>query len=153
MAHDQHHHPGRRSSDKHPIRSFVDSRAFWSGLAFVVVAGLFIFTVVTYSQEQSDRASRHASAQAEYQQCLGSIPLLVKVNKFVVGVRTVGQVLLANSIRMHVATKPTDGTAHLYLIQEQNIRRLRRAIAPQKDLTFPVPTLATCRALLAHPRG
>lgn len=149
---------GRRSTDhrdrdstRELIIAALSSWRFWMVLWGFILVFAISLSLVTYSRESSDRAARNARAQASYTQCLAGIPFTKKINRFIEGVRTVGDVLLGNSVRMHDVSQP--GTP-LYRAQAKNIRKLTKALNDQRAVTsFPVPTAAECRANLARGVG
>jgi hypothetical protein len=128
----------------HRVRDVLNSWRFWVVIAYGILFVVLVLGGVTYGRESSDRAARRAAANASYQQCLASIPIFRKINRFIDGTRNVGAVLLLNSEQMHQITTP--GTL-VYKSQARNIRRLRRALRDQRAvLQFPVPTPAECLA-------
>jgi acyl-CoA synthetase (AMP-forming)/AMP-acid ligase II len=158
----RHDQPQRRLSDRRAekkqnrtdlILGLLTSFQFWLILWGCALVGVLVFTLVTYQRESSDRAARRATAQATAQasatQCLQSRPFLKQVNHFADGVREVGQVLLANNVRMHAITPP--GT-RVYATQTVNIAKLRKALESQKAFRIPIRTPAECRALARSPQ-
>lgn len=137
------------------LRRYLDDWRFWMGIAYF---GLVLVTValwINYDRVSADtartikvEAARHAdivaNADAQYTQCVESIPTLRHVNDFIVGVAGLEQALLKNNIAAHQATPPT---TPLYAAQILNIARLRVAIRSAKQVAFTVPTKATCVAL------
>lgn len=137
------------------FRVLLDSWQFWVGVAYVGLACVVVALWVNYSrvsreQVQTERvsAARHAdivaNAEAQYQQCVKSIPALIRINRFLHGVQDEHRILLVNSLASHQAT-PKD-TA-LWKAQLVNIRRLRRASEEVQGVHFPVPTRKSCVAL------
>lgn len=143
MADPQH---TRRSSDQGWRNSaFVALKSwrFWMVVWGFALVGAITFTLVTYSRESGDRAAHTAEIRSQQAQCISSRPFLHKINLWVGGVREVGDVLLANSERMHKITPPG---SKLYHAQDVNIAKLRQALRPQKHFEIPVPSVAECIA-------
>lgn len=142
-------------ASKEGIRRILDTWQFWIGVAYfglvcVVVALWIGFSRVSTDQARTERiqAARHAdivaNADAQYQQCVKSIPTLRRVDGFLEGVREVHHILLVNSEASHQATPP--GSA-LYQTQKRNIERLRDAFKKVNGVKFPIPTHSSCVAL------
>ena len=93
------------------------------------------------------RAEVAANANAQYQQCVQSIPQLTKINRFIRGVQHEHSTLLKNSLASHAAT-PTDSA--LWQAQVKNIARLREANNEVKNVRFKIQTQASCIELRRH---
>lgn len=125
------------------VRVYLTRPAVWVVVGYIGLFVVFILGGVVYTREANDRAARSARIQVRYEQCLASVPFTQKINRFILGVKTVGGVLLLNSVQMHAVTPP--GSA-AYRQQEVNLKRLRHALNDQRAITaFPVPTPASCR--------
>lgn len=133
----------------------LDNWRFWMGVAYFGLVLVIVALWVDWARTNADVArtsrvvaERHAdivaNADAQYQQCLSSIPTFRHVNRFVSGVELVEQALLTNAKAAHVATPP--GSA-LYVAQAKNIVRLREAIEAARQVAFHVPVAGECRAL------
>lgn len=96
--------------------------------------------------EATHRADIIATADAQYEQCVKSIPFLVHTTRFVASVRQVERVLVVNSKANHAATPPG---SDLYRVQGDNIKRLERALRDASGLNLHVPTPAECRRIRA----
>lgn len=110
-----------------------------------LVGGVVVLVVASVALARANRVetARQATADANYAQCLRSIPFVQQVNEFIKGVETVADVLLINSEAMHAITEK--GTP-VYRQQTINIRRLRAAIVAGSGVRFPVPTEDVCSA-------
>jgi hypothetical protein len=139
---------------KEGARRLLDSWQFWVGIAYFGLACVVVALWVNYNRVSRDQvrtaevvAARHAdlvaSAEAQYTQCVKSIPTLRNINAFINGVEEVHQILLVNSIAAHKATPP--GSA-LYQQQIMNIARLRDAFATAKNVHFTIASKAKCLA-------
>ncbi len=137
------------------VRDHLDDWKFWMGVAYFGLVCVTVALWVGYGRLAADQirtanvvAERHAdiiaNADAQYQQCVQSIPTLTRVNTFVRGVQDLHKILLENSIASHAATPP--GSA-LYAQQIINIKRLERTVREVQKVGFPVPTHAQCGAL------
>lgn len=137
------------------VKGLLDSWQFWVGVAYIGLACVVVALWVNYSrvsneQVQTERvaAARHAdiiaNAEAQYQQCVKSIPALTRINRFLHGVQDEHQTLLLNSLASHAATPKDTAIWHAQLA---NIRRLRRASREVQGVKFPIPTTKSCVAL------
>lgn len=137
------------------LRPTMDTFNFWVGIAYfglvaVVVALYFLNqnTAANIRRTAADEATHAAeirsSAESRYSECLNSIPVLVKINRFIEGERIVDGALVENS-EANLAATPS-GSA-LYATRVANLRRLRAAKAAAFEVKFPVPTRAACAAL------
>lgn len=135
----------RRSTDRYHEKGFVrrvlTSFRFWVVLWGCALVGVVCFVLIIYARQSSDRAARHATAKAQYAQCIMSIPFLKKFNRFVHGVATVHRILVKNARRTHAATPPGSPA---YRAQTENIRRLRGAREDVTGFVAPVPTKESC---------
>lgn len=140
------------------FRPTLDTFNFWVGIAYfglaaVVVALYFVNqdTARNISRTTADEA-RHAAeissnATSRYQECLGSIPELRSINRFIDGAATVDKALVENSQANLTATPKT---SPLYAVRIANLRRLENAEAAAYQVRFPIPTRADCAALRAR---
>jgi hypothetical protein len=144
-------HPPTREG----TRRLLDNWQFWVGIAYIGLACIIVALWVNYSRVSRDQthtaevvAARHAdivaSAEAQYAQCVKSIPTLTNINHFIHGVEEVHRILLVNSIAAHRATPPG---SPLYRQQILNIRRLHDAFKSAKKVQFAVATQAKCLAI------
>lgn len=119
----------------------------WRTVASVVfVAGAVavpIWLYVLTAKVNRVEAVRQGAIQADYNACVGSIPLLRKIDKFIVGTEAVADVLIRNSADMH---RITPKTSPVYRQQAINLRRLRARVADGKGVRLPVPTVRSCAA-------
>lgn len=133
----------------------MDDWKFWMGLAYFGLALVVIALWINYDRVSADQArttrivaARHAdviaNADAQYQQCVKSIPTLTHVNHFLRGVQEVERVLIINSHANHMATPPG---SDLYRTQAKNLLRLEDAIRSTHGVDFTVPTKPKCLAL------
>ena len=129
-------------------RRYLDDWKFWMTVAYFAIVGILIFLLVVSGKEARTEAAHHAdiiaAADAQYEQCIKSIPTLTRINEFIKGVQDEHATLLTNSLANHAATPPG---SDLYRTQIANIARLRRANDEVKHVKFPVPTPAECKAL------
>lgn len=135
------------------LRRHLDDWPFWVGVAYfglvsVVVALYFLNSRTAQAQADSARneavriAEQRAAAESAYSRCADSIKPTRKVSTHVMGVNEAFQVLLANSIRNHQATPPSNPQ---YEAQQVNIRNLRKAIRKVAAVkSFPAPTVKEC---------
>lgn len=131
------------------LRPSLDSWHFWVAVAYF---GLVVMTVVVwanYSRVSKEErrtaivaAERGADIAAQYQQCIKSIPLLRKFNRFVAGVQLEHATLLRNAVATHRATPPG---SDVYRAQVGNIIRLREANDAVTGLALPVVTVHQCQ--------
>ena len=136
------------------VAALLDNWRFWNGIAFVGLALVIVALWVNFDRVSHDQArtalvvsERHAdviaNADAQYEQCIKSIPALGRVNLFIRAVGSIDEVLLTNSKATHSVT-PMGAT---FKAQVKNIRRLRNAIVDVRGVSFPVPTAKACREL------
>lgn len=123
----------------------------WKPWVVVLAAGLIavnVWTLTIYRGQARDEATHAAeivaSADGQYTSCVGSIPVLKKINGFIIGARVVDEALVRNS-RANLAATPIDSP--LYTVRAGNLNRLRAASAAAAQVRFPVPTRSTCNAL------
>ncbi len=109
--------------------------AFFAG----AVAIAYWLIVVTGRVNQQD-ASRKSAAQANYAQCLASIPLLKKINDEFAAAEIVGHVILTNARETHMVSPKGSAT---YRQQQINISRLETALA-RGGVRLPIETAASC---------
>ncbi len=139
---------------KRDLRRRVDTWHFWVGIAYFAIVAVIVALWVNYNQVSRDQsrtaqlvAARHAdvvaNADAQYIQCVKSIPTLTRINLFLNGVQSVDGVLLKNSLAVHSVT-PAGPT---FQAQIKNIARLRRALHDVSGVRFPVPSAASCVVL------
>jgi hypothetical protein len=136
--------------------SLLDSWQFWVGIAYFGLTCVVVALWIAFGRVSADQAKtadldarRHAdivaTAESQYTQCVRSIPVSEKVNKFVAGVQELGDVLLVNSISSHGVARPG---SLLYDRQAKNISRLRDALKKVRAVkAFPVPSVAKCIAI------
>jgi hypothetical protein len=127
---------------------FLDGWQFWVGVAYFGLAMVTVALWVSFAREtrqaQARRADIIANADAQYTQCITSIPTLGRIDSFIDGVRGTNAVLLRNALASHAATPPG---SELYRVQILNIARLRASVKSAEGVRFPIPTRAECSAL------
>jgi len=140
------------------VRHKLDNWKLWMGIAYFGLVAVVVVLTLDWSRTNAEVArttrivaARHAevvaNADAQYQQCVKSIPLFTRVNNFIRGVERIERALLQNSEASHLATPP--GSA-LYDAQVTNIIRLREAIRAARQVAFHVPSMQQCRELRAR---
>ena len=143
-----------KTKTKRTILRYVDRWPFWLIVDFLIL-GILVAVLVGVNnranraaseaaREQAVRiADRNANASASYRQCVGSIPVLRKIDRFIRGVQLVHDTLYRNALAVHASTKP--GTP-VYRSQAENLERLRRADLAARGVEIPIPTKAKCLA-------
>lgn len=140
------------------IRHKLDNWKLWVGVAYfglaaVVVALFFINqntqkTVVNQAKDEAaHKAEIVANADAQFNQCIVSMPTLGEINKFISGVQIVESALVLNSAAVVTATPMNDPQ---YNTRVRNLERLQDAQAAASHVKFPVPTRAQCKSLRAR---
>lgn len=139
-------------------RRLLDNWQFWMILAYAVLAVVVVALWVNFGRESRDQARtaevvarRHAdvvaNAEAQYEQCVKSIPSLTKINRFLRGVQDEHRTLLKNALAAHAAQPKNTALWHTQLT---NIERLRRAFSEVRGVRFPIPTKKSCSTLRAR---
>jgi hypothetical protein len=135
----------------------LDNWRFWMLIAYIGLCG---FGLALWHDNQKTNATAQknnlllserraditANAESQYQQCVKSIPTLVRVNRFLHAVEDVHLTLLQNSRRTHAVTPPG---SPIYKAQIKNIQKLKQDTEAVRHVRFPVPTMAKCKALRA----
>lgn len=133
------------------LRGKLDDWKPWVGILLAAVVAVNVWTLTIYRAQAKDEAVHSAeivaNADGQYHQCVTSMPVLAKINRFIVGAQVVDAALVANS-RANLAATPK--TSPLYELRQGNLERLRDALASAVEVKFPVPTRATCAELRAR---
>jgi hypothetical protein len=123
----------------------LDSWHFWITVAFLVVGGLVVVSILNRSGLGRERAAREQAGIARVEQCLRARTVLYpRLNRYFAGTAVIAHVLVINSVAAHQATPP--GTK-IYRTQSKNLTRLRRAVRDVEKFRLPVPTVADCEKL------
>lgn len=137
------------------LRPTLDSFNFWVcvclfGIIALVVAVFFLNqrTTDNIRRTAADEAIHateiNSSAKNHYQECVGSIPELRKINRFVRGVQ---ELHIAQERNALAVLKVTDRHDPLYMARYQSYLRFKAAADKVKGVRFTVPTKASCKAL------
>lgn len=127
----------------------------WVFLFVVAIVSVNVWTLTIQRAQAHDEAihaadiaANHAreiaNAESQYRSCLGSVPVLKKINGFIQGNKIIRDTLVANA-RANVSTTAIDDPQ--YDTRVANLHRLEMARAESFQVQFPVPTAATCMAL------
>lgn len=134
------------------LRPTLDTFNFWIGVAYfglvaVVVALYFInnttsrYIARTAADEAKHAAEISSNAQNRYQECLGSIPELTKINRFVGGVQ---ELHVAQEHAALNLLKITPKGGPMYRVRYENYLRFKSAADKVKGVQFHVPTVHDC---------
>lgn len=122
----------------------LDSWHFWITLAFLILGGIAIATVLNRSSIGAEHNAREQAGISRVQTCLRArVALYPRLNGYFDGVAVMAHTLVENSEAMHEITPR--GSA-VYHAQERNLRRLRDAIKRVVRFRLPVPTIRQCEA-------
>lgn len=136
-------------------RPTLDSFNFWIGVAYLGLAAVVVVLFIL-NQRSSDNIRRTAAdeaahsaeivsaARSRYQQCVGSIPELAKINRFIRGVQLLHIAQEQNALAVLKVTPRHDPT---YMARYQSYLRFKAAADKVKGVHFDVATVAECRAL------
>lgn len=126
------------------LRDTFRHLAFWIILAYVFLLALTAYgwtiNARTLQEESRSKAAKAAAVQA----CIQGRPEIEKISRHVVGVNQLALVLVENNAAVVNSTPHSDPQ---YRVRLNNLRRLIRARENVKAISsFPVPTVAECRA-------
>lgn len=128
------------------VRRFFVHWQPWFVVFAIGMIGTLVWTL-TISRNQARDEAVHAAeivanADAQRAQCIGSIPVLRKINGFIEGSQIVDAALVKNSL---ANLKVTPKGTHLYAVRAGNLQRLTAARDAAAQVKFPVPTKTQCR--------
>lgn len=109
-----------------------------------VLGGVVAFYGIRLAGDVSaSKAARKAEIGSRYTQCVQSIPVLTRLNRFFAAQQFLSMIQLQNAIDMHKIATP--GTA-VYRQQAINLTRLRAAVKDASGIRLPKMTVAICGA-------
>lgn len=126
------------------MRETLSDWKAWMIVAYVGLAGLTVYGWTISARTQQEQSRRQAATAAAVQSCIQSRPQVERVSRHVYGVNQLALVLVENSAAVLDATPTSDPQ---YEVRKKNLTRLIKArenVAAIKS--FPVPTVAQCRA-------
>lgn len=132
------------------VRRHMDNWRPWVVILAVGLIAVNVWTLTIYRTQASEEAARTAqivsNAEGQERSCIASIPILTKINQFIVGDRIIRDALIANakaSVRSTPRSSPQRAT------RVANLHRLEQAREKAYEVRFPVPTKRECVALRA----
>lgn len=134
-------------------RKHLDDDRLWIRVAYIGIVALFLWLAYISKSQSEDlahqarleavrMAEKNANAQASYDRCIESIPLVRRFSTHVAGVNEAFEVLLTNSLVTIANAKPDDP---LQSVRIANVNRLAAAYGKVAAIkALPVPDDLEC---------